>query len=74
MYKLLPASMFESSVISYGSKTIWKLRQYLIGFESSVISYGSKTVLSTELLLFLFESSVISYGSKTYILSYKIHI
>ena len=36
-------SKFESSVISYGSKTERNLAQKQIKFESSVISYGSKT-------------------------------
>ena len=36
-------SGFESSVISYGSKTSEKIKKYLSPFESSVISYGSKT-------------------------------
>ena len=35
---------FESSVISYGSKTRLKRLRNQQGFESSVISYGSKTV------------------------------
>ena len=34
---------FESSVISYGSKTPHNLEESLTSFESSVISYGSKT-------------------------------
>ena len=37
--------MFESSVISYGSKTLCNLRRVSDEFESSVISYGSKTFL-----------------------------
>ena len=36
---------FESSVISYGSKTFKMAGYYLSWFESSVISYGSKTQL-----------------------------
>ena len=35
--------MFESSVISYGSKTIILKVRSIRKFESSVISYGSKT-------------------------------
>ena len=34
---------FESSVISYGSKTVYFVILFLRLFESSVISYGSKT-------------------------------
>ena len=34
---------FESSVISYGSKTVSNCLDGLVKFESSVISYGSKT-------------------------------
>ena len=37
--------MFESSVISYGSKTIHIAQKITTSFESSVISYGSKTTL-----------------------------
>ena len=36
--------MFESSVISYGSKTLIKGGLNIVRFESSVISYGSKTI------------------------------
>ena len=35
--------MFESSVISYGSKTNGFIVAAVMEFESSVISYGSKT-------------------------------
>ena len=56
---------FESSVISYGSKTCIKKQWDINMFESSVISYGSKTVRMTYKELQPFESSVISYGSKT---------
>ena len=35
--------MFESSVISYGSKTSLSVIACVTVFESSVISYGSKT-------------------------------
>ena len=35
---------FESSVISYGSKTTRALKKQPLEFESSVISYGSKTL------------------------------
>ena len=35
--------LFESSVISYGSKTQWGKEKEVKMFESSVISYGSKT-------------------------------
>ena len=34
---------FESSVISYGSKTNDIIKRFNNEFESSVISYGSKT-------------------------------
>ena len=34
---------FESSVISYGSKTPFGTIAVNVAFESSVISYGSKT-------------------------------
>ena len=57
--------VFESSVISYGSKTIKYSCQLLTQFESSVISYGSKTDMRLIAVMLLFESSVISYGSKT---------
>ena len=56
---------FESSVISYGSKTVNTRNVYRNGFESSVISYGSKTHGKEETEGCVFESSVISYGSKT---------
>ena len=36
---------FESSVISYGSKTQTEYKRDELPFESSVISYGSKTGL-----------------------------
>ena len=36
-------AVFESSVISYGSKTLTSLPEESYWFESSVISYGSKT-------------------------------
>ena len=36
---------FESSVISYGSKTFCQVVTLKEAFESSVISYGSKTKL-----------------------------
>ena len=36
--------LFESSVISYGSKTSCFDLIVLMEFESSVISYGSKTI------------------------------
>ena len=35
--------VFESSVISYGSKTVFDCLVFNCTFESSVISYGSKT-------------------------------
>ena len=35
---------FESSVISYGSKTLYFFYKIILLFESSVISYGSKTL------------------------------
>ena len=56
---------FESSVISYGSKTNDIIKRFNNEFESSVISYGSKTNIVAETLIVGFESSVISYGSKT---------
>ena len=37
--------MFESSVISYGSKTGFRYLLSKQWFESSVISYGSKTMI-----------------------------
>ena len=37
--------MFESSVISYGSKTEQGKSEEVSKFESSVISYGSKTLI-----------------------------
>ena len=58
---------FESSVISYGSKTMDRSESLASRFESSVISYGSKTFHVSMSLLAEFESSVISYGSKTVI-------
>ena len=61
----IPASLFESSVISYGSKTLMKIIMKNIWFESSVISYGSKTCCKQFIAICWFESSVISYGSKT---------
>ena len=61
-------SMFESSVISYGSKTRNSRNSIQERFESSVISYGSKTPVENATKVELFESSVISYGSKTKIL------
>ena len=39
---LLPHLLFESSVISYGSKAAEVLNRFEWSFESSVISYGSK--------------------------------
>ena len=59
---------FESSVISYGSKTVTSLAKKSLVFESSVISYGSKTATFFNVVLNSFESSVISYGSKTNLL------
>ena len=56
---------FESSVISYGSKTKTRAMAYNHWFESSVISYGSKTDADSKDTKSPFESSVISYGSKT---------
>ena len=56
---------FESSVISYGSKTLHDKDVDENGFESSVISYGSKTDDFLIDSFAPFESSVISYGSKT---------
>ena len=35
--------MFESSVISYGDKTLACMQRKPMQFESSVISYGDKT-------------------------------
>ncbi len=57
---------FESSIISYGSKTSTVVTLKDSSFESSVISYGSKTEHQANVLDMTFESSVISYGSKTY--------
>ena len=42
---LITHHLFESSVISYGSKTKTALTAADLPFESSVISYGSKTPL-----------------------------
>ena len=56
---------FESSVISYGSKTEFGFGKERLQFESSVISYGSKTLCNLRRVSNKFESSVISYGSKT---------
>ena len=56
---------FESSVISFGSKTSTFVLKTPPGFESSVISFGSKTFYAAEFGPFKFESSVISFGSKT---------
>ena len=56
---------FESSVISYGSKTETPAAAQPLMFESSVISYGSKTITLNVFTVKRFESSVISYGSKT---------
>ena len=60
---------FESSVISYGDKTIDKKSTTVIMFESSVISYGDKTSHGIDWMERRFESSVISYGDKTLIVS-----
>ena len=40
---MFQAFKFESSVISYGSKTLFTITNVTYRFESSVISYGSKT-------------------------------
>ena len=56
---------FESSVISFGSKTKLYIDISSEEFESSVISFGSKTFYAAEFGPFKFESSVISFGSKT---------
>ena len=50
-------TLFESSVISYGSKTQNTPQTLTIKFESSVISYGSKTKKSTISSALWFESS-----------------
>ena len=52
---------FESSVISYGSKTGTFDLDTKTLFESSVISYGSKTEASMRCDYLKFESSVIYY-------------
>ena len=52
---------FESSVISYGSKTFRLLKSSLPKFESSVISYGSKTGIGPLSIASPFEGSVIYY-------------
>ena len=56
---------FESSVISFGSKTKSLISSVSGLFESSVISFGSKTMQAIRRLVTSFESSVISFGSKT---------
>ena len=56
---------FESSVISYDSKTGFYLMRHHSKFESSVISYDSKTWKRKRDFQNMFESSVISYDSKT---------
>ena len=56
---------FESSVISFGSKTHPARQNCGVLFESSVISFGSKTECHSSRDRRLFESSVISFGSKT---------
>ena len=61
---------FESSVISYGDKTLWVASMPKDAFESSVISYGDKTSIHPTGSLFQFESSVISYGDKTWEVEY----
>ena len=55
---------FESSVISYGSQTLFLLNPFRQQFESSVISYGSQTFGFQCGAILMFESSVISYGSQ----------
>ena len=62
--------MFESSVISYGDKTISPPPISVSQFESSVISYGDKTTAIQDFQLTKFESSVISYGDKTHTASF----
>ena len=52
---------FESSVISYGSKTLVAIFRWFYLFESSVISYGSKTLSFIRQVEFEFEGSVIYY-------------
>ena len=42
---VLLLSVFESSVISFGSKTMQAIRRLVTSFESSVISFGSKTAM-----------------------------
>ena len=66
---ILADCSFESSVISFGSKTSMTAGSQVDPFESSVISFGSKTVYKNILDDFSFESSVISFGSKTRICS-----
>ena len=58
-------SLFESSVISYGSQTSPWYNEKQQAFESSVISYGSQTSPWYNEKQQAFESSVISYGSQT---------
>ena len=41
---------FESSVISFGSKTLLRPRANIYAFESSVISFGSKTAAADSIL------------------------
>ena len=56
---------FDSSVISYGTKTEADQRRSKDQFESNVISCGTKTYERRMSMGELFESSVISYGNKT---------
>ena len=60
--------MFESSVNSYDSQTMFNAPYNHRTFESSVNSYDSQTVKHVYKAFFVFESSVNSYDSQTYIL------
>ena len=64
--KVLSLRSFESSVNSYGRKTIINTHKKHMVFESSVNSYGRKTFPRDVSSGSVFESSVNSYGRKTY--------
>ena len=57
--------MFESSVNSYDSQTMFNAPYNHRTFESSVNSYDSQTVKHVYKAFFVFESSVNSYDSQT---------
>ena len=59
-------SLFESSVILYGSQAIRHRSPWYVLFESSVILYGSQAKRVRVEDVLVFESSVILYGSQAY--------